>query len=698
MKRKNVKGFFLSLLLFVFLAVPGMNATAADDSTLKTVTINNDKLYQSGYLESGTESTLSIERYGESTNVTNAKKAIAASITNIKSSVNISEYNIPFSDIEEIFNDVINSHPEFFYVESASCTYYSEDCINSLKWNYTHSKSKIKTMKTKLKKKMKEAVSWTNTSMTTAEKILAIHDYIALNTTYTTSSAFTGACYTSYGVLVNHKGVCQGYALAFNLIMDELGIDSEYVSSEEMNHAWNYVKVSKKWYHVDVTWDDPVGWDMGFITHQNFLLSDSAIKKTGHYSFTPSKSTGTKYDSSTIRSIVGGLYYYNKYWYYMSAYTFDYNNDQLSYNSNIAMYKMKFSGSSKKTVLSDSSLYSNSFLVKYADALYYNTNRTIYQYNPKTGKKLSIKTTSSNIQGIEILNAKLYYTLSSGKQSMSIKKIVPITGVKLSKKKLTLDVEGKYTLTATVSPYNATVSKAVTWKSSNKSVATVDQYGKIKAKKAGKTTITVKTSSGKKATCKVTVKVKKPTKVTIKTIKSADYHSVKLTWQKAGRADGYVIYRAAGKNGTYKAIKTIKKSATLSYKDTGLTTGKTYYYKVRAYRTVNSKKVYGKYSAVKKGKAKPSKPKLSSITSVSSSKVKVRWKKVSKADGYVVYRSTSKKGTYKAVKTVKSNSKLQIADKGLKKGTTYYYKVRAYKVVNGKKVYSSYSKYMVIKK
>ncbi len=72
--------------------------------------------------------------------------------------------------------------------------------------------------------------------------------------------------------------------------------------------------------------------------------------------------------------------------------------------------------------------------------------------------------------------------------------------------------------------------------------------------------------------------------------------TLKVNWKKVGGATGYRIYRSTKKNGTYKRVATIKKKSTLSYKNTGLSTGKTYYYKVRAYRTVKGKKVWGAYS------------------------------------------------------------------------------------------------------
>ena len=86
--------------------------------------------------------------------------------------------------------------------------------------------------------------------------------------------------------------------------------------------------------------------------------------------------------------------------------------------------------------------------------------------------------------------------------------VVSVTGVTLNKTSLTLNKGASETLTATVSPSNAT-NKSVTWSSSNTSVATVDSNGKVTAVSAGTATVTVKTNDGgKTATCAVTVKPK----------------------------------------------------------------------------------------------------------------------------------------------------------------------------------------------
>ena len=90
-------------------------------------------------------------------------------------------------------------------------------------------------------------------------------------------------------------------------------------------------------------------------------------------------------------------------------------------------------------------------------------------------------------------------------QNITVSAPVSVTGVSLNKTSTTLTVGGSETLIATVAPANAT-NKAVTWSSSDPTVATVDANGKVTAKKVGTATITVTTTDGNKtATCAVTV-------------------------------------------------------------------------------------------------------------------------------------------------------------------------------------------------
>lgn len=171
---------------------------------------------------------------------------------------------------------------------------------------------------------------------------------------------------------------------------------------------------------------------------------------------------------------------------------------------------------------------------------------------------------------------------------------------------------------------------------------------------------------------------------------SAGYKSIKISWKKVSGASGYEVYRSTSKNGTYSLVSRTKKTYLTN---TGRATGKKYYYKVRAYRTVNDVRKYGSFSSIVSAKAVTATPEVT-LKKVSSTKAKVSWKKVTGATGYEVYYSTSKTGTYTRIART---ANLSYTKSSLKKGKTYYFKVRAYRTVNGVKKYGSYSTVKKIK-
>ena len=96
------------------------------------------------------------------------------------------------------------------------------------------------------------------------EQIKEVHDYLVEKLEYDSNFEHDNI-YNLYGALVNEVTVCEGYAKAFKYIMDDLGVPCVVIcgtaknsKNEIENHAWNYVKISDKWYAIDVTWDDPI--------------------------------------------------------------------------------------------------------------------------------------------------------------------------------------------------------------------------------------------------------------------------------------------------------------------------------------------------------------------------------------------------------------------------------------------------------
>ena len=206
-------------------------------------------------------------------------------------------------------------------------------------------------------------------------------------------------------------------------------------------------------------------------------------------------------------------------------------------------------------------------------------------------------------------------------------------------------------------------------------------------------------AEGYTGTKKVTFKIR-PAKVTAK-VTNVKYNQQKVTWKKVTGATSYKVYRSTtGKSGSFKLVKTVKASADRVYNSKNLKPGKMYYYKVKA---VRAQKVNGKttnYNGIEAAavKLKPVlyKGSIKSLKNTSSKAATIKWAGTNGAHGYKIYRSaTGKSGSFKLVKTTKLVK--TYTDKNLKKGKTYYYKVRAYRNVDGKVVYGAYSDAKAVK-
>ncbi|MFD3447112.1 leucine-rich repeat protein [Microbacteriaceae bacterium 4G12] len=168
---------------------------------------------------------------------------------------------------------------------------------------------------------------------------------------------------------------------------------------------------------------------------------------------------------------------------------------------------------------------------------------------------------------------------------------------------------------------------------------------------------------------------------------STGYNSISTSWSTVGGASGYEVWRSTSSTGTYSLAGTVA-GTVLNYNNIGLSTGTTYYYKIRAYRLVGTTKIYGNYSTVVSMKPVPVVPVNFKAVRTSSTSITTSWNTVAGASGYEVYRASSSNGTYVLVKTTIS---LSFVDKGLIIGNTYYYKVKAYRLIGTTKIYSNFT-------
>ncbi len=190
---------------------------------------------------------------------------------------------------------------------------------------------------------------------------------------------------------------------------------------------------------------------------------------------------------------------------------------------------------------------------------------------------------------------------------------------------------------------------------------------------------------------KDSIKAVKVSSPALQKVTAKNYHSLQIQWKKGKDVSGYKIYR---KNGTakYKKIATVSKGDICTYTDTKAVTGTKYTYTVKAYKNYKKETIFSSYD--KKGISGTtalSKPTLKTVIPNGIGNLIISWKKVDGASGYMLYRAESKSGSYQLVKTLKENNSLSFKDSGLGNKKTYYYKLKAYRTIKDKKIYSSYS-------
>lgn len=168
---------------------------------------------------------------------------------------------------------------------------------------------------------------------------------------------------------------------------------------------------------------------------------------------------------------------------------------------------------------------------------------------------------------------------------------------------------------------------------------------------------------------------------------------VELKWNKVAGADGYQIYQYQEAAGKYKRLKTILNSAKTAY-SAKMEYGTAYKLKLRAFQCKeDGSRVYGKFSPAMQITTAPQKVKGLAAKKLKSGKIMLTWQPAgSHADGYQIYRSTKKNGTYSRIKTVAKGTLGKYSNISQKRGKPYYYKIRAYTVgADGERRYGKFS-------
>ena len=639
------------------------------------------------------------------------EKLIVEGIKAWQTNIDVSELGLTRDDIDNgAVRSIINSHPEFISLSGGYRYWTSGSSITKIEFTYL---TNAKEEQQELDAALQEVKSKIDTSgMSDEEIVLAYHEYLTSTVAYAYEDYFNGTIaanhgYDMYGALVKHSCVCQGYAETMFYLLREAGLSCAIASSENINHAWNIVKIHGKWYHIDATWDDPV-WDMpGRSYHDYFLVSFDTMNKntlinhtkdrtdmvvSAQWGDTYTTAVDTTYESGKFwNGIEKAIFYKDGYWYSISegSSKTSFNINKYQYSTNIN--KVLYSGTAKWTTPSGGyypGVYSSIYLR--GDNLYFTT--------PDSLNKIDI--TSTNVIPTELINIRTQYNSSTGNNLYAFgeqygKLVYFITDSPNIKKTKDSSNSSKYNKEYAEYTFEMCIShkwdagvvtKDPTYTSTGTKKYTCTNCGETKIETIAKlvctshvwdsgkvvTAPTYKTEGTKKYTCKNCGETKTETIAKL-VCTSHVWDGGVVTKESTYTSTGTKKYTC--KNcGTTKTETIAKLVCTSHVWDSGVVT------KAPTYTSAGTKE----YTCVNCGTTKTSSIamlKLSKVTvktAVSSTGIKISWTSEKNASGYYIYRKSGN-GQYALLKKVTRANTLAFIDTKVTSGVTYTYKVQAYR-------------------
>ncbi len=192
--------------------------------------------------------------------------------------VNVAGYHMSVEQMERVVAGVLNEHPDLYYVESSYSRGEAGDAVTNLAFSYNDTADAVKWQQS-----VDAAMATVKPGMSDLQKAIVLHDYLVVNCEYDYENYVAGTIpkesYSTYGVFINGRAVCEGYALSYQYLMELVGIECYMVSGDTSAgaHAWNMIKLDGEYYHVDTTWDDPVPDRLGGPKHEYMFRSDENI-------------------------------------------------------------------------------------------------------------------------------------------------------------------------------------------------------------------------------------------------------------------------------------------------------------------------------------------------------------------------------------------------------------------------------------
>lgn len=257
-------------------------------------------------------------------------------------------------------------------------------------------------------------------------------------------------------------------------------------------------------------------------------------------------------------------------------------------------------------------------------------------------------------------------SLNSGAVEINWKAVSGAYGYRV---KRSTSIDGKYAAIATVKGKNKITYQDKKAVSGKKYYYTVETINKISGK------------NGYSGNSKI-VSGRALLKPNITSRKTEKGGKITLNWEKIRDANGYQISRKEGTGGSYKIVARIEGGNVTSYTDNTRETGKTYYYRIRAFRKTGNKTGFSSYSSGKEAWTLD-KVNIKTVSSGNGKGVTLQWESADRASQYKIQRSTLENSGFKTIKHITAGKSLIYTDKDVKAGTTYYYRIAAMNKISG---------------
>ena len=330
-----------------------------------------------------------------------AVDVIVNGLLTLNERIDLSSYHLTLDRLAAVYQEAVK-RPEFFYVDNMySYTYNQANGeILSVIPTYTMRGTELLLAQKTYAAAISEHLSGIDPAWSDLEKIMYLHDLLAVRYVYDTTLGYFDVLH----LITEGRGVCQGYTMLLQALLNALGIENDTVISDDMNHTWNLVKLNGSWFHVDVTWDDPIPDQYGQAFHEYFLKSDAYMLAHEHYGwvgFEDIACTDTAYDKAFFNDVhTPFVPASDAKWYYINDSTGAIHSWDLRTKTTKQVYATGIRWATAQGI------YLTRFtgLAVLGDLLIYNSQKEIYVYDLKTNtaEKFHTKSAAGDIYGMTL--------------------------------------------------------------------------------------------------------------------------------------------------------------------------------------------------------------------------------------------------------------------------------------------------------